>query len=183
MRHSLIAELGLLICEWMLSKMVGHKTLTLLTRSLVLMYMYMMAISYLLTSIATWRYWIGCAFALPTLPWTNWFRTSTQRLTKLRAVAALGRYFSLDSETLTVKDFLIYFFSVGFNIRIFGTIQNWEPSLHFYLKVWSFKKKSLEKALQVDQQFGKHLRILLFSIFKAGMPLRIFTTNCIARQC
>ena len=99
MGHSLNAELGLLICEWMLSKLVGHKMLTLLTWRLDLMYMYR----------ANWPYWIGCAFALPTLPWTNWFRTSTQRLTKLRAVAAPGGYFSLDSETLIVKDFLIFF--------------------------------------------------------------------------
>ena len=133
MRHSLIAELGLLICEWMLSKLVGLKMLTLLTWSLDLMYMYMMAISYFLTSIATWRYWIGCAFALPTLPWTNWSRTSTQRLTKLRAVAAPGRYFSLDSET-HVKDFLIYFFSFGFNIRIFLGLYKTE-SLHF-ISIW-----------------------------------------------
>ena len=40
MRHSLIAELGLLICEWMLSKLVGHKMLTLLTWSLDLMYVH-----------------------------------------------------------------------------------------------------------------------------------------------
>ena len=47
------------------------------------------------------------------------------------------------------------------------------------MKVWGFKEKSLEEALQVDQQFGKYL----FSIFKAEMPMPIFTTNCIARHC
>ena len=144
------------------SKLVGHKMLTLLTWSLDFMYMYMMAISYLLTS---------CNLTIlnrlrlrpPHPAMDQLVQDFNTALDETAGSGSARSVLLLDSEKLIVKDFLNYLFSFRLNIRIILGLNKTE-SLHFtfYLKVWSFKKKSLEEALQVDQQFGEYLRILLF---------------------